>query len=597
VPFSIGVGVGLTSRLGAGNSLAAIKANAQKIIAARQSFTTRTVMSTPPTLTSAASSTISSSNDGASANSISLTDTTKIRTVGPVDWKNSGAHFIGIKGEYSHYPSANGEYFGGSGWSYEFVHTGAQFEIADNPWANWRIRMLVMNADGSNPQWASAAHWSKADFGNPADGFRVLKFNFGTSATRRIRVYNQFDQNPAWVNIAAGNTIALPALAAGEPLSRYWGDSYVEAPFAYQTGYDVAATTPLAICEQLGVSMPVPAGRSAQGFTNPVDSLTFATRMADDVARIPPRVHEIVQCSINDNAASAAAVTAAVTQGLQNLRAGAPETCITVILPFTFDANPTPPAIYAANKAGAQAVAANDPGIVIIETSDLPSINNGGTLPNAATQVSFDGIHPGMAWNNYVAPIIAGRVVAAWQTFAALTSFDPAATNANITLSNGNLTATQSVAGNYNTRSTSSRSSGLLYCEMVRNSGTSAVGFANASNPTTEWGGSTNNSIALDTASGLVYAGGASQGSAGLGTIANGNVIGMAWNRTTGKCWFSKNGTYGSGQDPVAGTGGFIIPVGAHFITASPYNGGSVTIRTEIGQFTGSPPTGFSPWN
>jgi hypothetical protein len=395
----------------------AIRANATKIIAARQSYLDRSVMASPPTLTSAASSAIGSSNDGASATSISLLDTTKIRGAGPFALRNTGAAFLGVKGLWSQYGSTD-TYFGGSGWGFAFTHTGTQFEIADNisdvadinQDYHWRMRMRV------NGQWASAAPWTKADFGNPADGFRVLRFNFGSSATRLIEVFYSFQgAQPAWVNIQSGASVTLPALQTVEVLTRYWGDSFVETPYAFRSGYDITNTLPMTLADQLGVSQLAPAGRSAQGFTNPVDGQTFVTRIAANVGLLSARGHEIIQGSVNDNSASDAAITAAVAQALRNLRAGAPDACITFILPFSFDSNPTTQAKYDANKAGAMAAAATDPGIVIIETRDLPTINNAGALPNGKTQTSFDGVHPGKEWSAYVAPILADRIASAWR--------------------------------------------------------------------------------------------------------------------------------------------------------------------------------------
>lgn len=390
------------------------RANAQKIINAKLAYTPRTVMSTPPTLSNSNdATTIGSTNNGASANSIMLTDATKIKGTGPFALKNTGAPFLGIKGQWSQY-GASDLNAGGSGWGFAFNLTGSVFELAISLSTARRIRMRV------NGQWASATHWSPSNFGSPTvpDDFCVLKFTFGSSATRLIELFFGFDfgANGAWVNIASGASITLPVDGANEPFTRVWGDSFVEAPYVENTGYDTRETTPQALCELMGVRDAAMAGRSAQGFTNPVDGQTFPTRITANVGLLTTRAHEIIEGTINDNAnGNFAAVQAAVTQAIVNLRAGAPDACITVTGPFTFDANPTPAGIYNAHKQGALAAMATDPAVIFIETNDLPSINNGGLLPNGQTQQSFDGVHPGKNWSNYVAPFLADRIVSAWQ--------------------------------------------------------------------------------------------------------------------------------------------------------------------------------------
>lgn len=86
-------------------------------------------------------------------------------------------------------------------------------------------------------------------------------------------------------------------------------------------------------------------------------------------------------------------------------------------------------------------------------------------------------------------------------------------------------------------------------------------------------------------------------GSAGLGTISDGDIIGVAVDFAAGKAWFSKNGTFGSGQNPATGTGGFTIPAGALFIAFSPKTlGANGRLRTLASQFLTAPPTGFTAW-
>lgn len=388
------------------------RANAMKIIETAQAYAPRTVMASPPTISSAASSQIGSSNDGMSATSIAWLDATKIRSSGPFSWKNVGATFQGVQGTWSH----DGANTFGSGGPFvsEFSLTGSQFELAvgnvtDDTNFSFGIRIVV---DG---QWTKASQYVKADFGSFSNGFRVLRFNFGSTATRRITVYASYWASPAYLNIAPGASVSLPTQSANEPLTRYIGDSYVEYRNVLAAGSDVSGSTAMAISEQLGIAVPAMAGRSSQGFVQLVDGYDFATRIALDVGLLTTRTHEIFQASINDNAASDASITAKVLSALQTVRAAEPDACQTLILPFSVASSPTPAAKYNAAKAGALAFAATDPAIVIIETNDLPTVQNGALLPNSSTQVNPDTAHPGIAWTSYIAPIIKSRIVSAWQ--------------------------------------------------------------------------------------------------------------------------------------------------------------------------------------
>lgn len=180
----------------------------------------------------------------------------------------------------------------------------------------------------------------------------------------------------------------------------------------------------------------------------------------------------------------------------------------------------------------------------------------------------------------------------------ALTTFDPANKSASITLSENNRRAVNAGASNVNAKSTSSRSSGLLYFEIELVSAQTSLGVATSGMPTNTWVGSSGASVGIDPSAGTIYASGTPQGSAGIGTGAAGNVFGVAVNFTSGKAWFSKNGAFGTGQVPASGTGGFTMPAGTLFIVAAPQTtGADCRIRTETSQFSYTPPSGFSPWN
>lgn len=91
--------------------------------------------------------------------------------------------------------------------------------------------------------------------------------------------------------------------------------------------------------------------------------------------------------------------------------------------------------------------------------------------------------------------------------------------------------------------------------------------------------------------------------SAGGGyTYANGDVIGIAYDATTRKVWFRKNGTWIAG-DPVAGTGETeTLPSGTYYPGASLYTcgGGAGTMDVDIfvaaSEFANAAPSGFSAY-
>lgn len=175
-------------------------------------------------------------------------------------------------------------------------------------------------------------------------------------------------------------------------------------------------------------------------------------------------------------------------------------------------------------------------------------------------------------------------------------TFDPANKDASVTLSESNLRMT-SAASDRGVKSVQSRSSGKLYFEIeMVGSAAGTLGLANASQATNAWVGSSGNSRGFDTATGGSGSGGSITGPTGVGALGSTNVLNISVDFPAGKVWFAKNGVLGSGQDPVAGTGGFSIPAGALFIMASGGNTASFRLRTTAAQFQSAPPTGFTAW-
>lgn len=181
-------------------------------------------------------------------------------------------------------------------------------------------------------------------------------------------------------------------------------------------------------------------------------------------------------------------------------------------------------------------------------------------------------------------------------TVQATFTWNPSATNASITLSNGNLTASITSSSAYTiTLGTVSRTTGKWYFEIKADvvGGVPAeygFGIAPSTQGTSEWlGQSGTNSIGFY-ADGSKYVGGPPSSSA---SFVSGDVISIAYDADTGKVWLAVNGTFSG--DPAAGTGqaGTLTTGSAMCPGGEPYDTSSFTINTT---FSYSPPSGFSPW-
>lgn len=182
-----------------------------------------------------------------------------------------------------------------------------------------------------------------------------------------------------------------------------------------------------------------------------------------------------------------------------------------------------------------------------------------------------------------------------------LPAFDPANTSPSVTLSENNARMTSS-ATDKASRSVQSKSavSGNSYFEVMNvtvNAGT-CIGVCNALASMEDWIGSTDRTLGVNAIGGEVFSAGGGPGFSGVGAIVAGDVVGVCLNRSIGKVWFSKNGAFGSGQDPVANTGGFTSPGGADIYAAvSNSAGGSARLRTLASQFSYAIPSGYVAWD
>ncbi len=143
-------------------------------------------------------------------------------------------------------------------------------------------------------------------------------------------------------------------------------------------------------------------------------------------------------------------------------------------------------------------------------------------------------------------------------------TFDPAAKGANATLSNGNRTLTDVASGSYGTASTTvPQSAGLLYCEFVMDTimgggDRACVGFTTSAGRTPTQVGD------ASTGWGYMVVRGGYYHSASVNDLghsgAQGDIVMMALNLTTGNAWWGRNGAWNQGN-PAAGTSPIVTGV------------------------------------
>ncbi len=195
------------------------------------------------------------------------------------------------------------------------------------------------------------------------------------------------------------------------------------------------------------------------------------------------------------------------------------------------------------------------------------------------------------------------------------TTFNPSDKAAGITLSGGNLIATNTNNATCLVRATDKQVTGKFYWEYTCNvvSGLSGVGLACPSVPTTTIiGNPAGNVVGI---CGLVRGGGVSadgtnlltvggvSGSISFGVIANGTVVGIAVDCATRQVWF-RLGAAGlwnnlAGRDPATGAGGILVAglgVGIPIHPAANVSNTNDQVTANFGDsaFTGVPPSGFT---
>jgi hypothetical protein len=177
-------------------------------------------------------------------------------------------------------------------------------------------------------------------------------------------------------------------------------------------------------------------------------------------------------------------------------------------------------------------------------------------------------------------------------------------TATNVTLSNGNLTATHSnTSTNSGAVSTAMKGTGKRYFEATFTTTPSAgdgIGILLSSGTFTDMiSVGSNTSVQFAGSGGIIYSNGGSSGMS-TGAIANGDKISAAIDLDNRRGWFRRNGGNWNGSgtaNPATNTGGFTIQSGSFapavgFTTGG--SGNSVTLNLGATAFTYTVPAGFT---
>lgn len=181
--------------------------------------------------------------------------------------------------------------------------------------------------------------------------------------------------------------------------------------------------------------------------------------------------------------------------------------------------------------------------------------------------------------------------------------WNPADKGADVTLANGDTEASNVSSTYQSVRSVTAHSTGKRYAEFVVNmtGADSNIGLMNASADLSQYVGADADGVSYytdSTESGNINEGGNSFTYGAGETVAAGDVVGIALDVTAGRVYFAINNTWINSADPAAGTDGYAYSVTGPFLLAStPGDAGAViTLRTADGDFTYTPPTGFTAW-
>lgn len=189
-----------------------------------------------------------------------------------------------------------------------------------------------------------------------------------------------------------------------------------------------------------------------------------------------------------------------------------------------------------------------------------------------------------------------------------MTTWNSADKSANISLSNGDLTATATSASDGGVRGTSSKSTGKLYVEFTvgANFGTAdgSFGITTGSSNLATIGVNGASGFYVYQQSGNIWASGSSTGKS-LGGYTTGDVVSMAVDFTNMRGWFRKNGGNWNNDgtaDPATNTGGVDISgtfgsAAAYLVQTSNNNGAAATLNCGAQSLSRPMPSGFDTWD
>jgi len=198
----------------------------------------------------------------------------------------------------------------------------------------------------------------------------------------------------------------------------------------------------------------------------------------------------------------------------------------------------------------------------------------------------------------------------ACSTTGTTATWNPADKSAQITLSGGNLIATDTSTGDSGVRSTTSHSGGKWYIEWTSGStftgANTNVGICTIGAPLAGVGNTTANAFLLQQGgSGAVWFNGSQAGLPQIGQFFTNRIAGMAIDLVNMRGWFRVDGASGlnywngnASYDPATNTGG--VDISALFPSNAAYpvftSNGNGSICTINSTFTYAAPSGFNPW-
>lgn len=179
-------------------------------------------------------------------------------------------------------------------------------------------------------------------------------------------------------------------------------------------------------------------------------------------------------------------------------------------------------------------------------------------------------------------------------------TWNPLDKSANITLSNGNLTATGS--GSWSSvRSTVSKTSGKYYCEIIPNNSSSGeyviIGICDSTMSLTTFTGNTAYSWGWwGHQTSHRYYHNSSYTETGVPSFTNNDVLQIAFDIGSNKLWFGKNGTWNGSGNPATGENPIYsdLDSSSYFVSASLYGSANVLVNFGASSFTYTLPSGFT---